>query len=249
MPEISETIFIEGMKKLVEIDKAWIPTDEGCSLYIRPIMFATDEIIGVHPSEKYQFFIFTCPVGAYYNKPLRVKIEEKYSRACDGGIGEAKTAGNYAASLYPAKLAKEQGFDQVLWTDSHEHKYFEESGTMNLMFVIDNVLVTPTTSGSILKGITRKSVLQLAKDWNYKIEERRVAVQEIIEAYQKGTLQEAFGVGTAATISHIVEIGYQNQVLKLSSVENRIFSNRVLKALDDIKHGRIADHHNWLYKI
>ena len=172
-------------------------------------MFATDGMLGVRPSESYRFMIFTCPVGLYYNKPLRVRFEEKYVRSAEGGAGFAKNAGNYGAAMYPTKLAQQEGYNQLIWTDASEHHYVEESGTMNAIFIIDGRLVTPALSTSILDGITRRSVLQLARDWGMAVEERKVSALEILEAQADGTLQEAFGVGTAATIAPIAVIGYQ----------------------------------------
>lgn len=249
MPQIPEELFIGGMAELVNLDRNWVPKEEKSSLYIRPFMFAADEFIGVRPSDNYRFMIFTCPVGAYYNVPVRVKIEDHYTRAANGGTGTAKCAGNYAASLYPAQLAQKQGFQQLLWTDAKEHRYIEESGTMNVMFLIDNVLVTAPVSGTILDGVTRKSVLEIARDWGMKVEERRLSVEELLEASKQGVLQEAFGTGTAATIANIAEIGYKDQVYTLPAIENRTFSPKVLKELEDIRRGNKADTRNWAFAV
>lgn len=249
MPTIPEEIFMQGLKKLIDIDRKWAPSGEGQSLYIRPLMFATDDILGVHPSENYKFIIMTGPVGAYYSKNLRVKIELHYSRADEGGVGYAKTAGNYARSLYPTKLANKQGFDQLIWTDSKDHTYIEEAGTANVMFVINDVLITPSTRDTILDGITRHTILDLASSWGMKTEERRVAVAEIIEAAKNGTLQEAFAAGTAATIAHIAELGYKDELYTLPSPEQRVFSNKALKALNEIRYGLVTDTFNWNYLV
>jgi branched-chain amino acid aminotransferase len=249
MPALPEEIFMSGLTQLLTMDRDWIPSKPGYSLYIRPYMFACDEYIGVKPSEKYIFIIFTSPVGAYYNKPVKVRVEPHYTRAAPGGMGFAKAAGNYAASMYPAQLALKDGYDQLLWTDGKEHKYFEESGTMNVMFIINDTLITPPTTDSILKGITRDSVLQLAADWGVKVEERPVSVAEVMQAIQAGTLQEAFGVGTAATIAHIAVIGHEGKDYTLPAVPERKFSNKVLKVLDEIKTGKATDPHNWVYKV
>jgi branched-chain amino acid aminotransferase len=174
MPMIPEELFMEGMNALLELDREWIPTAPGSSLYIRPFMFAADEYIGIRPSDNFTFMIITCPVGAYYSTPVKVRIETHYTRAVEGGTGFAKAGGNYAGALYPAKLAQEEGYHQLIWTDGKEHKYIEESGTMNVMFVIDDTLVTPSIGDSILKGITRDSVLTLARQWGMKVEERRI---------------------------------------------------------------------------
>jgi len=249
MPEIPEELFMDGLSKLVRLDKAWIPTSSGSALYIRPFMFANDPYIGVKASEHYKFIIFTGPVGLYYTTPLKLKVERHFARAAKGGFGQAKAAGNYAGSLYPAKLAKEQGYDQLLWTDSVEHEYVEESGTMNIMFVIDGTLLTPPTSDSILNGITRDSALTLARDWGLNVEERPIRVAEIIDAIQNNSLTEAFGIGTAATISHIATIGFEDQDYPLPAIESREISNKLLKALTKIKIGEMEDPHNWIKRI
>ncbi|NVJ48351.1 MAG: branched-chain amino acid aminotransferase, partial [Cytophagia bacterium] len=201
IPEVPESLFMDGLTELLKLDSSWVPSKPGTALYIRPFVFGTDEYIGVRPSENYRFMIITCPVGAYYTKPVKVKIETKFSRAFEGGTGYAKAGGNYAASLYPAKLAQQQGFDQLIWTDGKTHEFVEESGTMNVMFVIDGVLRTAPTSGTILKGITRDSVLTIAREWGMQVEESPVRVSEVVAAAKEGRLQEAFGVGTAATIA------------------------------------------------
>lgn len=249
MPEIPEEIFLAGLKELLEIDRNWIPTTQGSSLYIRPLMFATDEYVGLQPSQTYRFIIMCSPVGAYYNKPVKVKVETHFTRAVEGGIGYAKTAGNYAASMLPTQLAIEEGYDQLIWTDGKEHKYVEEAGSMNLMFVINGKLITASTGDSILDGITRKSVIQVAKDMGIEVEERKLAISELIEAIQKGTLQEAFGAGTAATIAQIIQIGYEGIRYELPPVETRKISNAIYKELEDLKYGRIPDQRGWMMKI
>lgn len=250
MPEFPEEMFIELVRKLVDIDSQWIPKQEGYSLYIRPYLFATDEYIGIKPSDTYRFMIFTCPVGAYYSEPVNVKIEEFYTRASEGGVGRAKTAGNYAASLYPARLAQQQGYHQLLWTDGKTHEFIEESGTMNVMFVIDGKLVTPSEdSDTILRGITKRSVVDVALSWGMEVEERRVTVQEVVDAHRSGRLTEAFGAGTAATIAHIAKIGYRGEDLILPPVEQRTFSLKVHKYLDELKAGKVPDIHGWLVKV
>lgn len=250
MPEFPEILFIDALNNLIALDSAWIPKEEGTSMYIRPFMFATDEFIGLKVSENYRLVIFTCPVGAYYSKPVRLKIETKFTRAAQGGIGAAKTAGNYAASLYPAKKAKEEGYDQVIWTDGKEHKYVEEVGSMNIMFYINGKVITPSTEGdSILKGITRKSVIQLLKEWDIEVEERKVSVDEILQALKNGELAEAFGVGTAATISHVASIGHNGEDYELPAVENRTLAPRILDYLNDLRYGKIEDTHNWMHVI
>lgn len=249
MPEVPEELFMAGLKTLVNIDSDWIPTKEGSSLYIRPFVFATDDYIGIKPSDNYIFAIFCCPVGAYYTEPLKVKIENFYTRAAEGGVGEAKAAGNYAASLYPAKMAKEKGYHQLIWTDAKEHKFIEESGTMNIVFEIEDKLVSPMPSGTILPGITRKSVLEVARAWGKVVEERKVSVEEVRMAAEYGRLTDAFGAGTAATIAQIQTIGFNDFDFELPPVEKRGFSNEVYKYLNDLKTGKVEDPFNWVVKL
>ena len=249
MPELPEELFMQGLEQLLRLDADWVPAKEGSSLYIRPLMFATDNFIGVRPSLTYRFLIITCPVGKYYDKPVKVAVEPNYVRSAEGGAGYAKAAGNYAAALLPSRKMQEKGYDQLIWTDAKEHKYVEESGTMNIMFVMDDVLVTPSLSTSILHGVTRDSVLQVAKDLGFKVEERRVAVDEVIAAQQAGKLTEAFGTGTAAIISQIALIHHNGQDYELPPVETRKVSNQVGAQLDKIRTGPAPDTHNWVYKI
>lgn len=250
MPSIPEELFLEGLTQLLDLDRSWVPSSKGSSLYIRPFMFATDDYIGVKPSDTYKFMIFTCPVGAYYSKPVSVKVETSFTRATEGGTGAAKTAGNYAASLYPALQAQKAGYDQLLWTDGKTHTKIEESGTMNVMFKINGKLITaPTHTGTILKGITRDSVIQLAKDWNETLEERFLTVEELQNSLENGTLEEAFGVGTAATIAHIYKIQVNGKDYLLPEKGADAFSNRILNELDGIKLGDIQDPHGWMIKL
>jgi len=228
MPHIPEEIFMDGLTELLKLDHKWVPDVEGTSLYIRPFMFATDEFIGVRPSQDFTFMIITTPVGAYYTNPVKVRVETHYTRAVKGGTGFAKTAGNYAASLYPAKLAQNDGYDQLIWTDGQNHELIEESGTMNIMFIINDALVTAPTGDTILDGITRNSVLALAKDWGYKVEERPLSVTELVESLKTGTLKEAFGVGTAATIAPIAVIANDGIDYTLDE-SGRVFSQKMLK--------------------
>lgn len=248
-PPVPEELFMQALTELIKLDQAWVPSLPNTALYIRPFIFATDEFIGIRPSENFRFMIITCPVGAYYTKPVNVKIETQYSRAVEGGTGYAKAGGNYGASLYPARQAKAKGFDQLIWTDAKTHQYIEESGTMNVMFVIDGKLLTAPTSGTILKGITRDSVLTLAKSWGLEIVEKPVAVQEIINAAKEGRLQESFGVGTAATIAPIATIGFEEDIYELPPVETRELSMKILKELTDIRSGKVSDTNGWIYKI
>lgn len=249
IPPVSEELFMGGLTELLKLDKAWVPGEAGNSLYIRPFIFAVDEYIGIKPSDNYKFIIFTCPVSSYYSKPVNVKIETHYARTFEGGTGFAKAAGNYAGSLYPMVQAQKEGYDQLIWTDGKTHQFIEESGTMNVMFIINDTLITAPTGSTILKGITRDSVLTLARDWGYRVEERNITVDEVVNAIKQGALQEAFGTGTAATIAHIKNIGYEKTNFELPPIESRTFSNKVFKALDDIKYGKVEDKFGWTYKI
>lgn len=249
MPVVPEELFLGAIDELVKLDKDWVPNKPGSSLYIRPFMFATDPYIGVRPSETYSFIVITGPVGEYYSEPVKVKIEKDFTRAVRGGVGAAKTAGNYAASLYPAQQAQKQGYHQLIWTDGHTHEYIEEAGTMNIMFVIDGTLVTPPTSDSILPGITRESGLMLAREWGLQVEERPIRVTEVVDALEKGTLTEAFGIGTATTISHISTIGHEGNDYELPPIESREISNRLLEAITKIRLGEVEDTHGWIRRI
>ena len=249
IPQVSEELFMTGLTELIKLDKDWVPNLPNTSLYIRPFIFAADDYIGIRPSDTYKFMIFTCPVGSYYSEPVKVKIEKNYSRAASGGTGAAKAAGNYAGSLFPAMQAHKLGYHQLIWTDALTHQYIEESGTMNVMFLIGDTLLTSPAGDTILAGITRDSVLTLAREWGYQVEERKVKVKEVVDAIENGTLKEAFGTGTAATIAHIATIGHEGKDYDLPAVEGREFSNRVFKALDELKTGVTEDKHNWVYKL
>jgi branched-chain amino acid aminotransferase len=250
MPVIPVDIFIELVRKTVEVDADWVPSKEGESLYIRPFLFATDEFVGIRPSETYKFVIFTCPVGSYYSEPVNVKIEEYYTRASVGGVGRAKTAGNYGASLFPAKQGQMKGFHQLLWTDGKEHKYVEESGTMNIIFVINGTIVTPSEdSDTILRGVTKRSVLEVAQKWGIPIEERKVSVEEVVNAIKDGSMTDAFGAGTAATIAPIAKIGFRDEILVLPPLETREISNKIKKYIDDLKSGKEDDVFGWCVRV
>jgi branched-chain amino acid aminotransferase len=247
MPEFPEALFMTVLKKLLDLDSNWVPDGPGTSLYIRPVMFANDPFVGIRPSHTFKYIIFTSPAGPYYNEPVNVKIETEYTRAVKGGVGYAKTAGNYAASLYPAKLAQDKGYHQLIWTDGINHEYVEEAGTMNLMFVFGDTLVTAPTGDSILNGITRDSVLRLAKDWGMKIEQRKISIKEVIEGLKSGQLKEAFGCGTAASIAPIKTIGHEGTDYNLA--KEMPVSNKFFTALNDIKTGRLEDNWEWVYKV
>jgi len=249
MPALPEDIFIESISTLVNLEKNWIPNQANSALYIRPFMFATDPFLGVAPSTTYKYMVLTGPVGAYFSKNLNVKIETEYSRASEGGFGFAKCAGNYGGAMYPSKLGTQQGYDQLMWTDSKDHAYIEEMGAANIMFLIDGKLITPTTRDTVLNGVTRDSVLTIAKDWGMPVEERRVSVSEIIEAAQNGKLTDAFGAGTAAGVASVISITYKNQKYDLPDPTNSEFTQRLSKTLLDIKYGRIEDKYGWNFIV
>jgi len=249
MPEVPEDLFLEAINQLVSVDHEWIPTNEGSALYIRPFMFATDEFIGVKPSQTYKFIIFTCPVGPYYPKPVRLWVEQRYVRAVRGGTGEAKAGGNYGGALYPAKLAQERGFDQVMWMDGHEFKYIQDVGTMNIFFVIGDTVVTPETDGAILQGITRDSFLTVLREKGYKVEVRPITIDEVVQAYETGKLKEAFGAGTAAVVSHVEAIGYGELVMELPPMEEREIGEMLKAEINGMRSGKIKDKHGWVVPV
>lgn len=249
MPTLPEEIFVQSIAAVVDIDRDWVPSKAHHALYIRPFMFATDPYLGVQPSATYKYMVLIGPVGPYFSKTLRVKIETHYTRAAEGGMGYAKSAGNYGGSMLPAKKATEEGFDQLIWTDAKNHEYVEEMGAANVMFVLDGKLITPSTRDTILDGVTRDTVLTLAREWGMQVEERRVSVAEIIEGAKTGKLQDAFGAGTAATIAPVGSISYNGEEYFLSDPKTREFSQKVLSELDAIKYGRVADTHGWNYTV
>jgi branched-chain amino acid aminotransferase len=249
MPPMSEEFFIESLNAVIRTDEAWVPTSEGSSLYLRPVVFATESRLGVKISDEYKFVILTSPVGPYFSKPVRVKVEEHYVRAAEGGAGYAKCAGNYGGAFYPTQLAKEQGFDQVLWTDARDHKYIDESGAMNVMFVIDGKIVTPALTTAILDGITRNSLLALAQQMGYTTEERKVSVEEIKKGLEQGKVTEAFGVGTAAVVSTIAAIHIEGKDYSLPVATADSIQLKLKKKLENIRHGIEPDTFGWVYKI
>ncbi len=249
MPAVPEEVFINGIYELLKLDKEWIPTGVGNSLYIRPMMFATEQALGVHPSDAYTFIVFTSPAGAYYSGSVKVIAETEYVRAAEGGTGAAKCGGNYAASLLPMRNAIKKGYEQVLWTDAKTHSFVEEIGTMNVMFQIGNKIITPALTSSILSGITRKTVIELAKDWGYQIEEKRICLDDLVEAHHKGELNDAFGTGTAATITSISTIGINGEDLLIPKDSPRDFSTRVGEYLGRLKAGEEEDNKGWIVKI
>ncbi|HAW18638.1 MAG TPA: branched chain amino acid aminotransferase [Flavobacteriales bacterium] len=249
MPSIPKELFLDGMKQLVDLDRNWVPTDNDCSLYIRPFMFATDPFLGVKPSDSYTFMIITSPVGPYYSKPLHLKVETEYTRAALGGVGFAKAAGNYAAAMLPAKIAQDQGVDQLIWTDAKEHRFIEEAGTMNMMMVIGDTLYTAPLTSTILPGVTRDSFLTLARDAGINIKEESVSTDMLIESIENNSLKEVFGVGTAATTAQVQKLTFKGKTYDLPAVESRTISNSIGGLLLDIKTGKATDNKGWNTKL
>jgi branched-chain amino acid aminotransferase len=249
MPQIPEEIFMEGIKALIKLDHNWIPQKEDHSLYIRPFMFSSDEMIGVKPSEKYKFMVILSPTGPYYNNPMRIYVEEQYVRAVPGGVGYAKAAGNYGAAMYPTAQAKKKGYDQVLWTDAFEHKFVQECGTMNVFFIIGNTAITPDLeAGTILAGVTRESTITLLREIGFNVEERPLSIDDVIDAHKAGLLFEVFGTGTAATISPIKELRYKDYVMEFD-VDKWKTAPEVKNRLNAIRYGLTADNHGWMLKV
>ncbi len=252
IPAFDEDFVFDAMKQLIVLEKDWIPNAPETSLYIRPTIIATDPFLGVRASYTYRFFIILSPVGAYYSEgfnPVKIWVTKNHVRAVRGGIGEAKTAGNYAASLYAGEEAHKRGYTQVLWLDGVHQKYIEEVGSMNIFFVIDDELVTPVLNGSILPGITRDSVLTIAKKWNIKVSERQISIDDLIDAHDSGKLQEIFGSGTAAVISPVGEMKYGDRVINISSGKVGPMANRLYQAITDIQYGRTEDTQGWIEKL
>jgi len=250
MPEILADLFMKALNDLVDIDRDWIPTDAGSSLYIRPYMLATDEFIGIRPTERFQFIIIMSPAQAYYNKPVKVVTYSKYVRAFQGGVGFAKAAGNYGGTMLPLREAIAAGYDQVLWLDGLEHRYAEEIGSMNVFFVIDDVFVTPSLDeGTILDGVTRDSVIELARSMGATVEERKVDMDEVVQANKEGRLQDAFGTGTAASVAPISLIHYGGEDHMLTPVEGRTWYKKIKTTLDNIKTGKIDDPYGWVVPV
>jgi len=250
MAQMPEEMFMEALTTYLDLERDWVSNKPGCSLYIRPFMFSTEAFLGVKPSDNYRFMIITSPVGNYYDGAIKVKVEMHYTRAARGGTGQAKAAGNYAAALYPAKLGQDAGYRQLVWTDAAEHKYIEESGTMNIFFMMDGKLITPTLdSGTILSGVTRDSVIQIAKKWGITVEERKISTDEVVEGIKAKKLTEVFGAGTAATIAQIKLMNIGDVDYDLPEVETREFSNKVSQYLSDIRTGKVDDSFGWVVRI
>ena len=252
IPPLDPDLSLEGLKALLRVDADWVPRAEGTSLYIRPTIIATDPFLGVRASHTYRYFIILSPVGAYYAEgfnPVKIWVTRKYVRAVRGGVGETKTLGNYAASLLAGEEAHQAGYTQVLWLDGLEKKYIEEVGSMNIFFVIDDELITPALSGSILPGVTRDSVLDLARHWGVKASERQIGIDEVVAAHDAGRLQEIFGSGTAAVISPVGELKYGDRLLQVGGGAVGPLSQRLYKELMDIQYGRSADPMGWVEPV
>lgn len=244
MPEVPEDLFLQALNDLLDIDRAWVPRTPGGALYVRPYMFATDDFIGVKPSDTYRFAIFCCPVGPYYNKALRVKVEEDFSRAAPGGVGFTKCAGNYGAALYPTALAQKEGYDQILWTDPINHEFVEETGTTNFFAVFENEIVTPSLTQSLLAGITRDSVIIALKHLGYSLSERPLSVKELIDRHTE--IKELFITGTAATLINLDGFGFRGTYYTVYDETKIDTSQKVKKFLDTLKLGRVSDPFNWV---
>jgi branched-chain amino acid aminotransferase len=252
IPELDEKFLLNALKELISIEKNWVPAALETSLYIRPTIIAMDPFLGVRASNTYRFFIILSPVGAYYAagfNPVKILVTKEHVRAVRGGVGEAKTPGNYAASLYAGARAHQAGYTQVLWLDGVEQKYIEEVGAMNIFFVIDDEIITPELNGSILHGITRASVIALAKKWKYKMTERRISIDEVMEAHNSGKLQEVFGAGTAAVVSPVGELKYGDKVIDISGGKVGPMASKFFKALTDIQYGREKDTMGWIEEV
>jgi len=247
MPDFPEDLFVEGLKQLVDLERNWIPPTDGSALYLRPFMYADEPFIGMRAATHYKFIIMASPAGPFFSKRIKLWAEKKYIRAANGGTGEAKAAGNYAAAIRPTELAKAKGYDQVLWLDAVEHKYIQEVGTMNIFFKIDGKMVTPKRDGSILDGITRMSVIDVLKDKGYEVIERAITIDEIKEASKNETLEEAFGTGTAVGIAYIQSIGVEDEVIHVSN-ESPV-GLEVNDTLNAIKTGKVDDKFNWMIKV
>lgn len=252
MPEIGEAVFMEALEELLRLDYPWVPKKHGQALYIRPLMFASEEYLAATVSREYRFYIITSPVGAYYSEgfnPVKLTTTENYVRAVQGGTGEAKAAGNYGGSFLPAREAQQKGYTQVLWLDAKEHKYVEEVGTMNIFFQMGDTLVTPQLGGSVLPGITRRSVITIAKEWGLDVQERRISIDEVFEAADNGTLKEVFGAGTAAVISPVGLIHHQGKSLTLDQEKIGPFARKMFDTITGIQYGKTENSHGWVHPV
>jgi len=252
IPEVDEAFAMESLKQLIALEKDWVPGAPETSLYIRPTIIAMDPFLGVRAAHTYRYFIILSPVGAYYPEgfnPVKILVTSDYVRAVRGGVGEAKTPGNYAASLLAGEKAHDAGYTQVLWLDGVEQKYLEEVGAMNIFFVIDDEIITPELNGSILPGVTRKSVIALARHWNEKVSERKISIDEVIDAHAAGRLKEVFGAGTAAVISPVGEIKYGDQVITINDNQTGPVAQKYYTAITNIQYGRAEDPLGWVVPV
>lgn len=252
IPQVGKDIFVDAVEELVRLDQAWVPSARGTALYIRPLALAMESYIGVRVAESYSFFIMTSPVAAYFKEglnPVKLMTSGEFVRACPGGLGEAKTAANYAASLFPAYDANRRGYAQVIWLDALEGKYVDEVGTMNICFVKDDTLITPSLEGTILPGITRDSVLQLARHWGMKVEERRISIDEVMASIKDGSMTEAFGTGTAAVISPIGEIYHKGETAIINDGRIGPVSQKLYDTITGIQYGEIPDPFGWIHTV
>lgn len=248
IPELPKAYFMDGLIALLKLDKDWIPTNEGSSLYIRPFVFASGQGFHASPADEYKFIICTAPSGSYFSGEVKVLIEEKYSRSANGGVGFAKAGGNYAGQFYPTQLAKAKGYQQVIWTDDHKHEYIEEAGAMNIFIRINDTLITGPTSDRILDGITRKSIIELAESENIPVEVRKITVTEVVEAAKNGSLKEMFGAGTAAVVSPIAAFGYKGTDYDLPKLEST-YADFLKQRITDIQTNKTEDPFGWRYKV
>lgn len=252
IPPIDEELAVQALRQLIAVDRDWVPNVEGTSLYIRPFIISTEPYLGVAPSHQYKFIIIMSPVGAYYKEginPVKIAVQSEYVRAVKGGTGNAKTGGNYAASLKAQEVAEQEGYSQVLWLDGKENKYVEEVGSMNIFFKINGEVVTPELNGSILEGVTRNSVIELIKDWGIPLSERRISIDEIYEAQKNGTLEEAFGTGTATVISPVGELFWNNEKLTIGGGQTGEIAGKLYETLTGIQKGKVEDKFGWIVKV
>lgn len=247
MPIVPEDLFLQGLTELVGLEHNWIPPQQGSALYLRPFMYADEPFIGMRAATHYKFIIMASPAGPFFSKRIKLWAEQQYIRAATGGTGEAKAAGNYAAAIRPTELAKAKGYDQVLWLDAAEHKYIQEVGTMNIFFKINEEFITPELDGSVLHGITRASVIEMLRAMNFKVTERKITIDEIKEAEENGTLEEAFGTGTAVGIAYIQEIGFEGNTIHVS--DESPVGLEVNDTLNAIKTGALEDRFGWMTKV
>ncbi len=252
MPEVAPDFFLDALKELIRLEQEWVPRSPGTSLYIRPTMIANEPMLGVRPADQYLCYIILCPVGAYYKggiAPVKIWISDHYVRAVEGGTGEAKTGGNYAASLYASKIAAAKGYDQVLWLDAKNKKYVEEVGSMNMIFLYDGKIVTSPLKGTVLDGITRRSVLTLVREMGYEVEERALSVDEVLDGVESGRLTEAFGAGTAVVISPVAEFTFRDRTVVLNGGRTGELTRKLYDELTGIQYGKLPDRHGWVEMI